>query len=70
MKAILLLNVMKFWEPLRVLIETSINAGFMSEENKRFITFVDGPNALEEHESFDWGKAGLDALNTWGHGHA
>jgi predicted Rossmann-fold nucleotide-binding protein len=66
-KAVILLNVMKFWDPLRVLIETSIDAGFISEANRRLITFVDGPNALEEHESFDWGNAGLDALNTWEH---
>lgn len=63
-KPIVLLNVMKFWEPLRVLIETSIDAGFISKADRRLITFVDGPNSLEEHESFDWGNAGLDALNT------
>lgn len=66
-KAVILLNVMKFWDPLRVLIETSIDAGFISEANRRLIAFVDGPNALEEHEFFDWGNAGLDALNTWKH---
>jgi len=69
-KPIFLLNVMKFWEPLRVLVDTGIDAGFISKADRRLITFVDGPNALEEHESFDWGSAGLDALNTWEHGHS
>jgi len=69
-KPVILLNVMKFWEPLRVLVDTSIDAGFISKADRRLITFVDGPNALEEHESFDWGSACLDALNTWEHGHS
>lgn len=69
MKAIVLLNVLNFWEPLRNLIETSIHTGFISEADRRLITFVDGPTALEEHESFDWGNCGLDALNRWEYSH-
>ncbi|KAF8797912.1 hypothetical protein BYT27DRAFT_7178123 [Phlegmacium glaucopus] len=68
-KPVVLLNVLKFWEPLRIMIEASIDAGFIGQVHRRLIIFVDGPTALEEHEFFDWGNAGLDALNCWEYGH-
>lgn len=69
-KPVVLLNVLKFWEPLRIWIESGIEAGFIKEGRRRLITFVDGPTSLEEHGSFDWGNAGLDALNCWKGGQA
>ncbi|KAJ3516718.1 hypothetical protein NLJ89_g945 [Agrocybe chaxingu] len=64
-KAVVLLNVLSFWEPLRVLIKSSIDAGFIRPASESLVLFVDGPVAPEDHESFDWGKAALDALKAW-----
>ncbi|KAF8163180.1 hypothetical protein B0H34DRAFT_672244 [Crassisporium funariophilum] len=67
-KPVVLLNVLRFWEPLRGLIQNSLDAGFIRDSSKRLVIFVDGPVALEEHESFDWGRAALDALDHWERG--
>ncbi|CAA7267891.1 unnamed protein product [Cyclocybe aegerita] len=64
-KPVVLLNVLSFWEPLRVLIKSSIDAGFIRPASESLVLFVDGPAAPEDHESFDWGKAALDALKAW-----
>lgn len=32
------------------------------------MTFVDGPEDPQEHETFDWGKAALEAIESWKHG--
>lgn len=63
--AVVLLNVLSFWEPLRSLIKSSITAGFIRPESERLIIFVDGPVDHGDHESFDWGSAALEALNSW-----
>lgn len=26
---------------------------------------MDGPESIEEHDSYDWGKATLEALKSW-----
>ncbi|KAF4615393.1 hypothetical protein D9613_002943 [Agrocybe pediades] len=67
-KPVILLNVLSFWEPLRTLVKQSINAGFIHAANERLIIFVDGPEDHDEHESFDWGKAALEALDNWSPG--
>jgi hypothetical protein len=63
-----LLNVLNYYEPVRKMIESSIEAGFVQPLNDRLITIVDGPKNLEEHESFDWGAAALGALASWKQG--
>jgi hypothetical protein len=50
------------------LIKSSIDEGFIKPSSERLITFVDGPEDKGEHESFDWGKAALDALDSWERG--
>lgn len=60
-----LLNVLSFWEPLRGLIKGSIEAGFIKPSSKRLVIFVDGPADQSEHASYNWGKAALEALDSW-----
>lgn len=66
--AVVLLNVLSFWEPLRALIKTSIQAGFIRPLGEQYVIVVDGPADPQEHEMFDWGKAALEALDSWEHG--
>ncbi|KAF8969942.1 hypothetical protein BDZ97DRAFT_1957525 [Flammula alnicola] len=67
-KPVVLLNVLSFWEPLRTLVRSSIDAGFIKPASERLIIFVDGPKDKEDHESYDWGKAALEALDSWERG--
>ncbi|EAU88318.2 hypothetical protein CC1G_05084 [Coprinopsis cinerea okayama7 len=64
-KPVVLVNVLGFWNPLRELIRSSIGHGFISPQNEDIIVFVDGPEKLEEHETFDWGAAALKAIDGW-----
>jgi len=64
-EAVVLLNVLSFWEPLRALIKGSIDAGFIKLENERLVIFVDGPVDTKDHDNFDWGEAALNALDNW-----
>lgn len=65
-KPVILLNVLSFWEPLRHLVRNGIEEGYISPERGRLlITFVDGPVDHREHETYDWGKAALQALDDW-----
>ena len=64
-----LLNVLSFWEPLRILIKSGIEAGFIKPSSEQLIIFVDGPPDKCEHESYNWGQAALQALNGWQRGH-
>uniref|UniRef100_A0A8H8CN46 Cytokinin riboside 5'-monophosphate phosphoribohydrolase n=1 Tax=Psilocybe cubensis TaxID=181762 RepID=A0A8H8CN46_PSICU len=64
-KPVVLINVLSFWEPLRTLIKSSIDAGFIKPSSERLIQFIDGPENHEEHESFDWGTAAIEALDNW-----
>lgn len=54
--AVVLLNVLGFYGPLRDIIRNGVKAGFIQPSNERLITFVDGPDDLTEHGAFDWGK--------------
>ncbi|KAG6906551.1 hypothetical protein DXG01_013237 [Tephrocybe rancida] len=65
LSAVILLNVLSFYNPLRQLIENGIKEGYIHPENKRLIIFVDGPSRPDEHEDFDWGTAALDAIDKW-----
>ncbi|KAG6818215.1 hypothetical protein H0H87_000120 [Tephrocybe sp. NHM501043] len=48
------------------LIENGVNEGYIHPDNRKLIVFVDGPASPDEHETFDWGTAALDALDKWG----
>lgn len=63
--AIILVNVLNYYDPLREQIRKGIEAGFIKEENFKLVTFVDGPADLSEHVSFDWGQAVVRVLDEW-----
>lgn len=47
-------------------MRNGIEEGYISPESGRhLITFVDGPADHGEHETYDWGKAALQALEDW-----
>ncbi|KAG6854595.1 hypothetical protein C0991_004197 [Blastosporella zonata] len=64
-KPVVLLNVLSFYDPIRQLIENGVNDGYINPQNKKLIVFVDGPSSPDDHETFDWGTAALDAIDKW-----
>jgi len=42
--AVVLINVLGFYEPLRILIHSAIKEGFIEPQNERLVLFVDGPS--------------------------
>ncbi|TFK76570.1 hypothetical protein BDN72DRAFT_831155 [Pluteus cervinus] len=64
-KPVVVLNVLGFFEPLRQLINNGVEENFIQPYNKDIIVFVDGPESREEHESYDWGRAALKAIDSW-----
>ena len=63
--AVVLVNVLGFFGPLRSLIQRAISEGFIRPHNEQLVVFVDGPADLSEHQTFDWGSAALAALDGW-----
>jgi predicted Rossmann-fold nucleotide-binding protein len=63
--AVVVLNVLNFWEPLRQLVQGATSRGFIQPRNSGLITFVDGPEDLSQHASFDWGSAAIKAIDGW-----
>lgn len=77
--AVVLVNVLSFYEPLRAMIRAGIDEGFIEPRNECLAIFVDGPPRpssvdtspesreewVKSHESFDWGNASLEALDGW-----
>ena len=63
--AVILLNVLGYYDPLRQMIKNGIEAGFIQPYNESIILFVDGPADRAAHATFDWGKAALDAIDEW-----
>jgi hypothetical protein len=64
--AIVVLNILGYYSPLRQLIRNGIDAGLVPAANKHLVTFVDAPSSDPDvHEAFDWGAAALDALAAW-----
>ncbi|KAG9125229.1 hypothetical protein FRC07_008496 [Ceratobasidium sp. 392] len=57
--AVVVLNVLGYYEPLRQMIETGIQAGFIKPQNASLVKIIDAPS------DGDWGKALLEALRTW-----
>ncbi|TFK87914.1 hypothetical protein K466DRAFT_615416 [Polyporus arcularius HHB13444] len=64
-KPVLVVNVLNYWNPLRELVRNGIENGFILAKNEALLRFVEGPADLAEHESFDWGKATMEALDKW-----
>ncbi|KAF9457233.1 hypothetical protein BDZ94DRAFT_1176017 [Collybia nuda] len=64
-KPVVMLNVLGFYEPLRQLIQNGITEGFINAANYGLVIFVDGPEAHDEHEAFDWGNAAVKAVESW-----
>lgn len=54
-----------FFNPLRDLIRNGIEEEFIHERSQKLVAFIDGPKDRAEHETFDWGKAALEALDNW-----
>ena len=45
---------------------SAISSGFISESNRAFLVFVDGPSTANPlPSSFDWGDAALEAIRAW-----
>lgn len=63
--AVVLANVLGFFDPVRALIQGAIRDGFIQPVGVELIKFVDGPSDHSLHESFDWGRALLEELDSW-----
>jgi hypothetical protein len=62
--AVVLLNVLGFFDPLRALIKNAMAFGFIKAQNGKLMTFVDCPPDVDP-ATFDWGAAALSALDGW-----
>ena len=63
--AVVLLNILGFWEPFRDLVNIGAREGFIQPQNTSLVKIVDGPEDRVEHEAFDWGKAAIEAIDSW-----
>jgi len=63
--AVVLANVLGYWEPVRALIQGAIKAGFVQPAGVNLVKFVDGPADHSLHETFDWGKALVEEVDSW-----
>ena len=63
--AVVLANVLGFYEPIRALIQGAIKAGYVQPAGVNLVRFVDGPSDHSLHESFDWGKALIEEVDSW-----
>lgn len=63
--AVILANVLGFFDPVRALIKTAIREGFIQPAKANLVKFVDGPSDHSLHGSFDWGKVLLEELDSW-----
>lgn len=59
------MNILGYYDPLRQLVRNGVREGFILERNEKLILFVDGPEDHADHEDYDWGKAALEALDSW-----
>lgn len=64
-KPIIILNVLGYYNALRELIRNGVAEGFIPPKNENLIVFVDGPSAREAHDTFEWGEAAIEALDSW-----
>lgn len=63
--AVVIANVLGFFDPVRALIQNAIRDGFIQPPGKNLVKFVDGPSDYSLHESFDWGEALLKEIDSW-----
>lgn len=63
--AVVLANVLGFFDPIRTLIKSAIDDGFIRPAGVNLVKFVDGPSDHSLHESFDWGTALLEEIDSW-----
>jgi len=64
-KPVVLANVLGFFDPIRTLIEGAIGDGFIRPAGINLVKIVDGPSDHSLHESFDWGKALIEEIDSW-----
>jgi len=64
-KPVVIANVLGFFDPIRSLIQDAIRDGFIQSAGVNLVRFVDGPSDHSLHESFDWGQALLEELDSW-----
>ncbi|KAG8759767.1 hypothetical protein FRC14_005040 [Serendipita sp. 396] len=64
-KPIILVNVLNYYSPLKEQLRVAVEAGFVRAENLQLLTFVDGPEDLNEHVDYDWGSAVVKVLDEW-----
>lgn len=62
--AVVIVNVLGYYDPLRALIKGAIAAGFIKPRNERLVIFIDCPPGIDA-TCFDWGNAALAALEAW-----
>lgn len=63
--AVVLANILGYFDPVRALIQGGIRDGFIQPAGLELIRFVDGPSDHSLHETFDWGKALLEEIDSW-----
>lgn len=65
--AVVLLNVLDYYTPLRAWITSGVSGGLIAPQNEALVVVVDGPSSSDAaaHEAFDWGTAALEALDGW-----
>lgn len=68
-EAVVILNVLGFYDPLQSLIQSGIKEGFIPKHNEKMVVFVHGPADRQEHDIYNWGKAAIDALDAWDASH-
>ncbi|EEB96381.1 hypothetical protein MPER_04495, partial [Moniliophthora perniciosa FA553] len=54
--AVILLNVLGFYDPIQQQIRNSIEAGFIQPYNESLIIFVNGPSNKGDLAEYNWGK--------------
>lgn len=64
-QAVVIVNVLGFFDPLRELIRTAVKSGFIHPVNVGLMVFVDGPTDLTQHVTYDWGTHAVEALQKW-----
>jgi uncharacterized protein (TIGR00730 family) len=63
-KPVVLVNVLGFFDPLRMMIRNAVTLGFIKPQNEKLVAFVDCPPDADP-TTFDWGAAALSALDDW-----
>lgn len=59
------MNVLSYYDAMKVLISNGTDAGFIPTFSHNMVVFVDGPEDLAKHESFDWGTEAIRAIDSW-----